>query len=57
MASFRFLSCRDEKNVAVVPSATGEQISLVKTTQVSVHASPSKRKREKMLKERRVVIV
>lgn len=35
------------KNVAVVPSATDEQITLVKTTRVSVHASPSKRKREK----------
>lgn len=45
--------------MAVVPSATDEQISLVKTTRVSVHASPSKRRREKkqMSKKKRVVIV
>lgn len=39
------------KNVAVVPSATDEQISLVKTTRVSVHASPSKRRGKKANEE------
>lgn len=46
--------------MAVVPSATDEQISLVKTTRVSVHASPSKRRRgekKQMSKKKRVVIV
>lgn len=34
-----------KKNVAVFPCATDEQIFLVKTTRVSVHASPSKVRR------------
>lgn len=33
--------------MAVVPSATDEQISLVKTTRVSVHASQSRRRGKK----------
>lgn len=37
-----FYHAGDRKKVAMVPCTTDEQISLVKTTQVSAHASASK---------------